>query len=36
MRAEIDGLVIDIKTIHKRVDSIVTTAKARFNQLDLA
>jgi hypothetical protein len=35
-RAEIDGLVIDIKTIHERVDSTVTTANARFDQLDLA
>jgi hypothetical protein len=36
MRAEIDGLVIDIKTIHKRVGSTVTMANARFDQLDLA
>jgi hypothetical protein len=35
MRAEIDGLVTDIKTIHERVDSTVTTANARFDQLDL-
>jgi hypothetical protein len=31
MRAEIDGLVIDIKTLHERVDSIVTTANAWFD-----
>jgi archaellum component FlaC len=36
MRVEIDGLVTDIKTIHERVDSTVTTANARFDQLDLA
>jgi hypothetical protein len=36
MRAEIDGLVTEIKTIHERVDSTVTTANARFDQLDLA
>jgi hypothetical protein len=36
MRVEIDGLVIDIKTIHEWVDSTVTTANTRFHQLDLA
>jgi hypothetical protein len=36
MRAEIDGLVTAIKTIHERVDSTVTTANAWFDQLDLA
>jgi hypothetical protein len=35
-RAEIDGLVTDIKTIHERVDSTITTANAQFDQLDLA
>jgi uncharacterized coiled-coil DUF342 family protein len=35
MRAEIDGLVTDIQTIHEQVDSTVTTANARFDQLDL-
>jgi hypothetical protein len=35
MRAEIDGLVTVIKTLHERVDSTVTTANARFDQLDL-
>jgi hypothetical protein len=35
MRVEIDGLVADIKTIHERVDSTVTTANAQFDQLDL-
>jgi hypothetical protein len=36
MRAEIDGLVTDIKTIHERVDSTVTMTNVRFDQLDLA
>jgi hypothetical protein len=36
MWAEIDGLITDIKTIHERVDSTVTTDNARFDQLDLA
>jgi hypothetical protein len=36
MRAEIDGLVTDIKTIHERMDSTVTTANGQFDQLDLA
>jgi archaellum component FlaC len=35
MRAEIDGVVTDIKTIHEQVDSIVTMANTRFDQLDL-
>jgi hypothetical protein len=35
MRAEIDGLVTDIKTIHERVDFTVTVTNARFDQLDL-
>jgi archaellum component FlaC len=36
IRSEIDGPVTDIKTIHERVDSTVTTANAQFGQLDLA
>jgi hypothetical protein len=35
MHAEIDGLVTYIKTIHERVDSTVTMANARFDQLNL-
>jgi archaellum component FlaC len=31
MRVEIDGLVTNIKTIRKWVDSTVTTAKAQFD-----
>jgi hypothetical protein len=36
LRAELDGLVTDLKTIHERMDSTVTTANERFEQLDLA
>jgi hypothetical protein len=36
MRAKIDGLVTDIKMIHERVDSTVTSANAWFDQLDVA
>jgi hypothetical protein len=36
VRTEIEGLVTDIKTMHERIDSTVTTANERFDQLDLA
>jgi hypothetical protein len=36
LRTELDGLVTDITTIHERMDSTVTTANERFDQLDLA
>jgi hypothetical protein len=36
MRTEIEGLVTNIKTMHERMDSTVTTANERFDQLDLA
>jgi hypothetical protein len=36
LRTDLDGLVTDIKTIHERLDSTVTTANERFDQLDLA
>jgi hypothetical protein len=36
MRAKIDCFITDIKTIHERVDSTVTTTNAQFDQLDLA
>jgi hypothetical protein len=36
MRAEMDGLVTDLKTIYERMDSTATTTNARFDQLDLA
>jgi ABC-type transporter Mla subunit MlaD len=35
MRPEIDGLVTDIKTVHKQMDSTVTTANGQFDQLNL-
>jgi hypothetical protein len=35
LRAKLDGLVTDLKTIHERMDSTVTTANERFEQLDL-
>jgi hypothetical protein len=36
LRIELDGLVTDLKTIHERMDSTVTMANERFEQLDLA
>jgi hypothetical protein len=36
MRAEVDGLVTAIKTIHEQVESTVTTANTWFDQLDFA
>jgi predicted O-methyltransferase YrrM len=36
LRIELDGLVTDITMIHGRMDSTVTTANERFDQLDLA
>ena len=36
LRTELDGLVTDITTIHERMDSTVTMANERFDQLDLA
>jgi hypothetical protein len=36
MWTQIDGLAADIKTMHERMDSTVTTANERFDQLDLA
>jgi flagellar capping protein FliD len=36
MRTQIDGLATDIKTMHERMNSTVTTANERFDQLDLA
>jgi archaellum component FlaC len=35
IQTEIDGLVTDIKRIHEWVDSTITMANARFDQLDL-
>jgi hypothetical protein len=36
LRTELDGLVTNITTIHERMDSTVTTANERFDQLNLA
>jgi flagellar capping protein FliD len=36
MRTQIDGLATDIMTMHERMDSTVTMATERFDQLDLA
>ena len=36
VRTQVDGLVADIKTIHKRFDSTITSSNERFDQLDLA
>jgi hypothetical protein len=32
---QVDGLIADIRTMHERLDSTVTSTTARFNQLDL-
>jgi hypothetical protein len=36
VRGQVDGLATDIRTMHERLDSTVTSTTARFNQLDLA
>jgi len=36
MRTQIDGLATDIKTMHERMDSTITTSNERFDQLDLS
>ena len=36
VRGQADGLAADIRTMHERLDSTVTSTTARFNQLDLA
>jgi phage shock protein A len=36
VRGQVDGLVADVRTMHERLDSKVTSTTARFNQLDLA
>jgi hypothetical protein len=33
LRTELDGLVMDLKTTHERMDSTVTMANERFEQL---
>ena len=36
MRTRVDGLAADMKTMHERLDSTITSSTERFNQLDLA
>jgi hypothetical protein len=36
VRGQVDGLAADIRTMHERLDSTVTSTITRFNQLDLA
>jgi hypothetical protein len=36
MRTRVDGLAADMKTMHERLDSTVTSSTERFDQLDLA
>jgi hypothetical protein len=36
VRGQVDGLPADIRTMHERLDSTVTSMTAHFNQLDLA
>jgi len=36
VRGQVDGLADDIRTMHERLDSTVTSTTERFNQLDLA
>jgi hypothetical protein len=36
VRGQVDGLAAEIRTMHERLDSTVTSATERFNQLDLA
>ena len=36
MRTQVDGLAADIKTMHERLDSTITSANERFDQIDLA
>ena len=36
VRAQVDGLATDIKTMHERLDSTVQATNERFDQIDLA
>jgi hypothetical protein len=36
VRGHVDGFAADIRTMHERLDSTVTSMTVRFNQLDLA
>jgi hypothetical protein len=35
VQTRVDGLAADVKTIHERLDSSITSSKERFDQLDL-
>jgi hypothetical protein len=35
-RTQVDGLAADVKTMHERLDSSITSSNERFDQLDLA
>jgi hypothetical protein len=36
VRTQVDGLTTDVKTMHERLDSSITSSNDRFDQLDLA
>ena len=36
MRTRVDGLAADMKTMHERLDSTITSSTERFDQLDHA
>ena len=36
MRTRVDGFAVGMKTIHERLDSMITSSNERFDQLDLA
>ena len=36
MWTQVDGLAADMKTMHERLDSTITSSTERFDQLDLA
>jgi uncharacterized protein YukE len=36
VRGQVDGLAADIRMMHERLDSTITSMTVRFNQLDLA
>ena len=36
VRAQVDGLAVDLQTLHERLDSTVTASTERFDQIDLA
>jgi flagellar capping protein FliD len=36
VRGQVDGHAADIRTMHERLDSTITSTTERFNQLDLA